>query len=401
MRRARAATVGAATLAMAASGPGQSFGLAVFTDPLMAAGDIDRSAFSVLYGIATLCSAALALAAGRVLDRVGPRAVWTVATIGLAASLALLSVDAGLVGFVPALCAARAFGQGTLPLIATVIVARGFDRGRSAAMAIAVQGLTVSGLLLPILTTAMSQELGWRAALRGMSLALILVVLPLGLALLGAAPLARAATSLPAGQGDRAVPRTGVRLLAATLAVPALVTTAIVVHATAIGREAGATAGVAATAIAAVAAGSAAGVLAGGWLGGRWSPGRLLAGITVAVTLGSLLVATGSPPSLLAGYAACGAAGGLVVTASVSLWARTYGMEGFGGLQGTASAAQISGAALGPLVPALSSSLTGSFTAGLVTLAALGVLAAIAGRRWVSLTRDLRASAPAVAVASA
>jgi MFS family permease len=382
MTRGERATLAAGTLAMAASGPGQSFGLAVFTDDLIAGTATTRTSFSVFYAAATVASVALASVIGSLIDRVGPRAVWVVASTGLAAALVLLSVSAGPLVLVPALCAARALGQGTMPLLGTVVTATGFPQARGRMVGLAAQGLTASGVLLPPLAVALIDGFGWRAALRIIAAVLVLVVLPLGAVLLRDAHRAH----VDRAQNDRvAVPRVrGVWVLALCLAVPPLTITALVVHAVAVGRQAGVSTGVAALAVSSVSIGSALGALIGGRLGDRLGPGFLLGALGAAIAAGPLLVLAGGPAVLL-GYAVCGAAGGLVLVANGSLWAEAYGQVRLATRQGRASAVQIAGAAIGPLPPAISLSLTGASTAALLSLAGLGVVSLALGRRWLSV----------------
>src|SRR5215210_3049575 len=65
----------AAALAMVATLPGRTMGLGLVTEPLLADLGLSRTAYATLNLWATLLGAGFGLFAGRVLDRVGARAV--------------------------------------------------------------------------------------------------------------------------------------------------------------------------------------------------------------------------------------------------------------------------------------------------------------------------------------
>ena len=75
----------------------------------------------------------------------------------------------------------RGFGQGSLPLLGTVLIASSFDGRRGRAMAIATQDLTIAGIVLPGVAAALIAAFGWRAALQIVAV-VVVAVLPLGLA---------------------------------------------------------------------------------------------------------------------------------------------------------------------------------------------------------------------------
>ncbi|WP_207782239.1 hypothetical protein [Phytoactinopolyspora limicola] len=86
------------TLALAATGPGQTAGVSVFIDPLIADLGISRSAISTAYLIGTLAGAVAMPWIGRALDRYGIRR--TMATIGavFGAVLLLMALVTEIVG---------------------------------------------------------------------------------------------------------------------------------------------------------------------------------------------------------------------------------------------------------------------------------------------------------------
>jgi MFS family permease len=391
MSRTRAAGIIAlATLAKFSSAPGQSFFIAVFVDHLIAGAGVSRTGFALLYGFATVFSASTVLGIGRAIDRRGIGLVWVGVAFGLSAGCALMSLAYGPLLVFVALCMMRGFGQGSFPLLGTVLVASSFERARGRAFSISAQGIAIATAILPGLGVILINSYGWRSALRLVAAALILVVAPLGL-VARRGPGRRPARRPKATRLRETIRMPGVRPLLCVFAVPPLVVTAIVVNSVSLFGAIGLGAAAAAGAIGAMAISAVFGTLIGGVLVDRFRPGIPLAAMaaTLAVAVGLFLIA--APLAAYVSFVALGAANGLYTTANGALWAETYGTEGLARLQSLASSGQILGAALGPLPLALSLTLTGGYTAGLVLLGALALIGLLGGRRWA------RRSSPRIA----
>src|SRR3982751_66696 len=82
--------VGAAALAMVATLPGRTMGLGLVTEPLLRDLNLSRTAYGTINLWATLLGAGFGLGAGRVLDRVGARAV--LAALALLLGLVVLAM---------------------------------------------------------------------------------------------------------------------------------------------------------------------------------------------------------------------------------------------------------------------------------------------------------------------
>ena len=104
--------------------PGQTAGLSPFTDPLLAQLDIDRTAISLSYLIATLTGALTMPVLGRVMDKYGTKRaiIW----IGVLLSLVLLGASfmSEIFGLTLSYVGLRMTGQGALSLAATTLIAR-------------------------------------------------------------------------------------------------------------------------------------------------------------------------------------------------------------------------------------------------------------------------------------
>jgi MFS family permease len=400
-RRAELALpLGLAFTAMFASAPGQSVVIAVFVDHILEGTGLSRTAFSALYAGATVVSATLSFTIGRAADRTGLGTIWALVAAGLAAACAVESLAHGILLAAVGLALLRSFGQGSFPLLGTLVVNHWFPTRRGAAMATASFGLTTAGIALPPLIALLIEGVGWRVAYRLIAVAVAVAVLPL-------APLVRrprrrgsaAASRLdvpppdlltaPAavrrvGRARLPVPHRPVALLLFTLSAPALITTAITFHAISILGGRGLSAPAAAGALSVLGIAGAAGTLVGGAIADRLSTRALLATFTSVLTAGTavFLVPTGALSYLA--FVLIGLSNGVWGVVSGIAWARTYGLAAIGKLQGLSSATVIAGAAAGPLPLALALSATGSYTLGLVFLVAVAAAAVVAALSWIA-----------------
>jgi MFS family permease len=395
--RAELGTLGLAVAAMFASGPGQSFLIAVFVDEMLSGTGLSRAVFSILYAAGTVVSALAMLQMGRVADRFGLRVVWVVASVGLAGACLLAGAARGVVLAFFALALLRTFGQGSLQLVATLLVARTFRARRGQAMAVASLGLTAASVLLPPLAVWLILELGWRAAYRVLGLALIVLVLPLAVFVRGgvagtrAAGVPRAAVarrSHPrAMRSSRLLPRFSVpspraRRLLFVVAAPPFVLTAVIFHSVSVLSERGLSFEQAGFALGLLGIASVTGTLAGGWLSDRTRTRTLLSAMTALLLLATIVLLVPAAPAAYLGILLLGVAGGVFGVVSGIVWPRTYGLTELGRLQGTASSVQIAAAAIGPLPLAISETATGAYFAGLLVLAVYSACALIVAIRW-------------------
>ena len=113
-----------ASLAIFLSGPGQTYGVSVFIDPMLAEFGWSRSLISTTYSIATLLSAIPLVIIGRQIDRVGNRIVLTIAAILSGLALIGLSRVSGPLGLLVGFAFLRTFGSGVLTLSSRTLTAR-------------------------------------------------------------------------------------------------------------------------------------------------------------------------------------------------------------------------------------------------------------------------------------
>jgi OFA family oxalate/formate antiporter-like MFS transporter len=169
--------VGASTVGILASIPGQTMGVGVFTDDLLDALGLSRITLSTAYMFATLTSGLILPFAGSVLDRIGTRAAVVLSSFGLAAGLAIMALSETLtriggdlrpwlalgVVFVCFLTV-RFFGQGCLTMASRVAIGKWFDHRRGLATAISSVFVSFGFNASPQLLNWMVERLGWQPA---------------------------------------------------------------------------------------------------------------------------------------------------------------------------------------------------------------------------------------------
>ncbi len=192
--------VAVSTGSIVCSIPGQTAGVGVFTDHLIAALGLTRDELSLAYMIGTLISGFILPYAGRLLDYIGVRLMSVFASLGLAASLLVMSYVDGLTDFLqsrlpsdwltapvveliagliwrffpsgPTAAAAaviaflliRFFGQGNMTTVGRVAMGRWFNRHRGMATAISGVPTTAAFSAAPWLLAGLIAAVGWREA---------------------------------------------------------------------------------------------------------------------------------------------------------------------------------------------------------------------------------------------
>lgn len=383
-----------AAIAFAASAPGQSFLISVFVDDMLAGTGLSRTTFSALYAAGTIVSAVCMLLLGRVIDRRGIRVAWVAVTLGLAVACGLASVAAGAVVVFLALALLRTSGQGSFPLLGTILVARSFERRRGQAMAAANLGLTAASIVLPPAVAALIVAVGWRHAYQTLGVALLLLVLPLALLIADgprravdpATGVAEEDSYPPATTatfgGRLTVPTVPAALMLLVIAAPPLVGTALTFHAVSILAERGLSLVQSGFALSTLGVAAAVGTVVAGAITDRLDNRVLLTLVSVITLAAPLVLLVGAPLAAYAAFGTLGLAMGGVGVVNGTVWSRTYGTRQLGQIQGTAQSAMITAAALAPLVPAVSQAATGGYDAAIVALAGFTAITTVVAVRW-------------------
>lgn len=180
-----------------------------FLIPVTAAFGWSRTQFSLGVLIQAWTMALIFPYSGRLIDRIGPRAIVLPCTVALGIAFFLLSQQQGSLTYyyfamsLIGLCAAM---SGPVP--ANKVIATWFDRRRGTAMALAGTGLALAAALLPPSVQHIIAAGGWRAAFQALAAFVLLFGLPILFAFFHTSGkrLGGSQTSGPQDPGDSAAP---------------------------------------------------------------------------------------------------------------------------------------------------------------------------------------------------
>ncbi|MEO0405775.1 MAG: MFS transporter [Cyanobacteria bacterium P01_A01_bin.135] len=424
----------ATSLGVLMSIPGQTAGVSVFTDDLIAATGLSRLTLSNAYLVGTITSGLLLPFGGVFIDRFGARPVVVASSLWLGATLIYLSfsdrlaawlgqvlpVNVLAISFVT-LCFGfvnlRFSGQGMLTLVSRTTLGKWFNRRRGLASGVAGLFASFGFSAAPLLLSLTIDALGWRGAWRCLA-----VLVGVGMSLLGwllyrdnpeecglvmdgempDAPVPGAIAGPPIAVADKAGDTSGLQadtsppisvitdeaprdftrsqalrtlaFWAATLALAsqALSVTGITFHIV----DIGAAAGLPEKQVVALFLPIAGVSTLVGWLVGiasdRVALQRLFLTMMVLEAAGILGMAhLESLPLRLVAIAGLGCSGGCFGTLSTVTMPRYFGRRHLGAIAGVEMMTLVIASAIGPSLLALFDSLFGSYRLGLYVCAAL------------------------------
>ena len=161
------------------SGPGQTFTISVFIDPLIEEFGLSRAAISGAYGTGTMIGALGLSFVGLLIDRHGSRLVLACAGFMLGVTCLLFPLAGGLVGLYLLFTAQRFFGQGSIPLVCNNLVSQWFQRRRGLALSSLGLGSSLSFAVFPPLVYASVAAWGWQWTFVGLGVFVWVVLVPL------------------------------------------------------------------------------------------------------------------------------------------------------------------------------------------------------------------------------
>lgn len=161
------------------TGPGQTIGVSVFVDPMIAGLDLTRSEVSTAYMVGTLTAAFGLPFIGRYLDTQGLRKATGIAGITFGLFLFWMAGVRGLITLAIGFIGIRMLGQGGLTITSSTAPARWFDRRRGLAIGVTTSAGAAATAIFPLVSTAMIVTIGWRSAWAILGIAVWAVVLPI------------------------------------------------------------------------------------------------------------------------------------------------------------------------------------------------------------------------------
>ncbi len=361
--RANARWLAAGFVMALASSFGQTFFIALYSEPLRLAFDLSHGAFGTIYMLGTLLSAATLVQLGRLADIVPPRRLALLVVLALAAiCLAMASVATWWL-LIPVVFGLRLFGQGMISHLSQTCMARWFNASRGRALSIASLGYPTGEALLPLVAVALIGLIGWRQSWLLAALTLIVAVAPLLAWLLAKkrTPQSgdRQGDEVPGMAGRHWSRRHMLRhplffLLLPGILGPGFLITVVFFLASHIANVKGWPIEAMAARYWVYALCSVGAALVSGLAIDRFSARACLPFYQVPLAISLVVIAFGqTPASIAAILGLCGLTAGAAATVHAALWAELYGTRHIGAIKALAHSVMVFASAAGPGVTGL------------------------------------------------
>lgn len=336
------------------SSVGQTFFIALSNSAFREAYDLSSSQLSLLYGAATMVSAILMLALGRLIDHIDLRHFAIASAAVLAAGAFAVSTGGAVVVLAGGLLLLRLGGQGLMSHVAAVSVTRTAGRNRGKATALALLGHALGEAVLPILWASVVGLVAWQSGWTVSGIVLLALYVPVAAFLLPRSarrvpPQIEAADEDAISRSLFSDSRFPALLLCAIM--PGTIVTAAVFHLQPLTAALPPGAPDPALAIPALAAGAVMGGLSSGYLVDRFGGKHVLVGGLVPLLIGCLLfIASGQFVAVASGLAFMGAATGAINASAAPAWAEIYGVRHVGRARAVQAFVLVAGTAVGPVL---------------------------------------------------
>ena len=150
---------------------------------------VDRTQLSLVVTLTLFTGSCLAPIIGNLLDRLSIRLISTLGACWMATGYLLLQQVDSFAGFAVIMIGFQGVAWGTLgPLAQTKLMVNWFTRNRGMAIGVAIMGISVAGVVMPLAATFLAETLGWRDTYALYSALLLLLVVPATLYLVRQAP---------------------------------------------------------------------------------------------------------------------------------------------------------------------------------------------------------------------
>ncbi len=383
------------------SGPGQTYGVSVFVDPIIDDLGLSRTMVAGLYTAGSLTAATTMVIVGRLLDRYGARVMLAVVAILFGFAAIGMSQVQHVFHLYLGFAALRTLGQGSLSLISTTLVAIWFIRKRGKVTALYHLGMAASQASFPPLIYLLISNYGWRNAWVVLGFIIWAVVILPSLLLVRRSPEAvgllpdgdSAAATAPGAGGDssrtrpietnfplrEAMATRSFWLLVFAGSSQSLISTALVFHHVSVMSSRGLDAGVAASILSVIAPLAIVGAFIAGFLADRLPNRYLLVvgqGLLCLAMLLTLVISQAWQGFIYGGM--LGLAGGLFMTTNSVIWPNYYGRTYLGSIRGVVTTSMVAFAAAGPLPFGFLFDLTDGYTMAVFVFMALPVACGIA-----------------------
>ena len=398
-----------ACVATMASGPGQTYLVAMFHDPIQESLALSTTEMSGAYMVATACASLGLVRMGRFSDRAGPwKALsWVTVLFGLACFVMasvpwLATLMSPLVALGLGFFLIRFLGQGSMTLTSGHLLAAWFDRTLGRVESVRSLAVSVMIAISPLLVERMIHAWDWQVTYRILGVLVWGSVLPLSMlgmrmritrepdvSDVGASSNAdvlpmseRSASTEPVGLDLRQALRT-IRywVVGAAVVANALVTTALTFHLQPMLRAAGMSTENASARITTMAVSAGIFMLVAGWLTDKVRPEWIFGAGLLALAGSSLawLMPLG-PLRITVAYVVLGMAQPLIAVPIGPTLKRAFGDAHHAAIRGSLATAAVLGTSVGPLWVGSLYDRSGSYASAYLTMATFALaITAFAG----------------------
>lgn len=336
---------------------GQAFFISLFGSSLRGSLSLSNGQFGGIFMLSTLASAASFLFVGRLVDRYPARFVASGACIALSLACAGMSLVTSVWMLLLLLYTLRLLGQGLLPHIAMVCMARWYVAERGRAVAVASLGHQLGVAVLPLLVVSLIAWSGWRSVWLLGALSLLLVALPATYLLMKVERTPRGSVALNKNHGEPLRQWThrevaGDRYFWLTLMfilIPAFAGTSVIFHQAHISELKGWSATLVASGMSAMSIGNVIALLVSGRFVDRHGACHLLPRFLLPLAFACLLLsATDQAWGLIVFMVLLGISQGMSTALFGSLFPEIYGTRHLGSIRALLMSAIVLATAVGP-----------------------------------------------------
>lgn len=390
--------LGVSVLVLAASSPGQTFGVSIFNESLRQSLELSHSQLASAYMLGTLLAAIPITWIGGFMDRHGLRRSLVLATLAFLGACGMMATAQSWLSLLAAFFLLRLLGPGALAFLSGNILAHWFHRRLGFVEGLRQIGMAGAMAVIPTMNLALVTAFGWRGAY------LVLGVLVAGLLLPIAAFVFRnrpedvgqvrdgrtsgsSVGALPQDHSDETIELTleetlrarSFWIVTAGTAWFGLVQTAVFFSLVPLFLDRSLTERDAAQLMAVFAAALATTHLVAGYLADHW-PARWLLTVGMATFGGSLVCLYCMHTAAMAW--ACGVlmgiSQGIYFGTSQPLWSRYFGRRNLGKVRGILMTVAVASSSVGPFIAGLVRDTTGSFDLALLLFCAIPLPLAVA-----------------------
>jgi len=384
-----------AAMAMLATLPGRSVGIGLITEPLLTDLGLSRVGFAQMNFWATLIGASFNVLCGLAIDRFGVRRVSALVLVVLGTVVLAFSHAASAIAVLPLLVLMRGLGQSAMSVVSLTMIGKWFVRRLSMAMGIFSVVISLGFVVLILVVQGAVTEAGWRGPWRAIGWAVLGAAVLSGLLVrnspesVGVKPDLEkdVEASTPAlGENDvsftlsQALRSAAFWVFAVGSALFNLVIAGVLLFNQSILAELGLDETVYRNAMAIYMGTGLLGNFLAGWLARRGSLLRLMSAAMVLVALYLLLFPRIDGATAAIWHAGLlGLSGGVVTVLFFTAWAKTFGRQHLGKIQGAAQIFTVVASATGPWLLAYVFESTGSYHPAFYVLTPAVLAVAVAG----------------------